>query len=173
MKLRRFMASAISIIAVALWSLALLPQSSRAESITWYKYDEGVKQAAKLNRLILIDFYTDWCGWCKKMDKTTFTDQAVVEYINKNFIAIKVNAESNASLSSPDGLNSGVKVARSFGVNSYPQYWFVESNGKKIDKLPGYAPPDRFIIVLKYIGEGEYKKQSWNDYYQKAQGSAN
>jgi thioredoxin-related protein len=170
MKLRKLGAIAVGAIAVLMF-VAAIPQAQETESIKWLKYDDGVKLAAKTNKPMIIDFYTDWCGWCKKMDKTTYVDPNIVKYINKAFVPIKLNAESKEQLNLPDGPKDGRAVARSFGVSSFPQTWFVESDGKKIDKWPGYATADKFIVVLKFIGDGIYKRQSFVE-YQKAQASA-
>jgi len=141
------------------------------DDITWYKYDEGLKLAAKAGKPVLVDFYTNWCGWCKKMDKTTYVDPAVTSYMNSKFIAVKVNAESRDAINLPSGPVDGRRLARSFGVTGYPSIWFLESDGKKINNLPGFAPPERFIHVLRYIGDGIYKSQTFKDYYTKATGS--
>jgi thioredoxin-related protein len=163
---------AIIVAATMILSMAAgILQAQQTESIKWLKYDEGMKLAAKTNKPMIIDFYTDWCGWCKKMDKTTYADPNIIKYINRAFVAVKVNAESREKLNLAAGPSDGIKVARSFGVNSYPQTWFVESNGKKIDKWPGFAPADKFMVVLKYIGDGIYKTQNWTE-YQKAQVSS-
>jgi len=170
MKLRKM--GAIIVAATMILSMAAgILQAQQTESIKWLKYDEGMKLAAKTNKPMIIDFYTDWCGWCKKMDKTTYADPNIIKYINRAFVAVKVNAESREKLNLAAGPSDGIKVARSFGVNSYPQTWFVESNGKKIDKWPGFAPADKFMVVLKYIGDGIYKTQNWTE-YQKAQVSS-
>src|SRR6187431_1530392 len=64
------------------------------EGIKWLSISEAEKLAKDEPRKIIVDIYTDWCGWCKRMDNSTYKDPKVVEYINKNFYAVKFNAET-------------------------------------------------------------------------------
>ncbi len=142
-------------------------QTKATSSITWNKYDEAFKLAAKSKKPIMIDFYTNWCGFCKRMDQQTYIDPTIVEYINEHFVPVKLNAESRETLNLPDGPTNGVSIARSFGVRAYPQTWFVEADGTKMGGRPGYMPPQLFIYFLKYYGDGHYKNSSFEDYYTK------
>jgi thioredoxin-related protein len=157
--------------AVSVWAVTKpieTKESKEASLITWNKYDDGVKLAAKVKKPLLIDFYTDWCGFCKKMDKQTYIDPKIAEYINDHFVAVKLNAESKETLNLPEGPSNGVNVARSFGVRSYPQTWFMEAGGKKLGGQPGYMPPETFIHFLKYFGDGHYKTMTFQEYFSKA-----
>src|SRR5690606_5785974 len=69
------------------------PAPQKKASINWMTMEEAAAKIKKQPRKVFIDVYTDWCGWCKKMDKSTFTDPAVVAYINKNYYAVKLDAE--------------------------------------------------------------------------------
>lgn len=161
----------ISLIAIGILIAAVLGYSesgtqktANPDGFSWNKYDEGLKIAAQNKKPLMVDFYTDWCGYCKKLDKTTYADPTVAKYVKEHFVAVKINAESKESINLPTGKTNGAAIARSFGVTGYPAIWFLEPDGKKINFYPGYAPPDKFIHVLRYIGDGHYKKQSWKDY---------
>ena len=85
-------------------------------------------EGQELDRPIFIDVYTTWCGPCKQMDKTTFQDEAVGEYLNENFICVKWDADD-------------VKYkadARRLGVEAYPTFLFLDKNGKTIASPAGY-----------------------------------
>ena len=76
---------------VALMMLSSL--TTTAQEIQWMTWDQAIAKNNENPRKIMIDVYTDWCGWCKRMDKSTFVDTAVVNYVNKHFYAVKFNAE--------------------------------------------------------------------------------
>jgi len=158
-----------AIILASFWAIAVIgdtdtKKSGASEAFAWKKYDEGLVLAAKSDKPLMVDFYTDWCGYCKKLDKNTYADPQVAEYIKTHFIPVKVNAESKEPMNIPSGQITGSSLAKSFGVTGYPAIWFLKPNGERINYYPGYAPPEKFIIVLKYIGDGNYKTQSWQDY---------
>ena len=135
-----------------------------AVALSWVKYDKGLELAAKENKPIMVDFYTNWCKFCKKMDNETFTDGTVARYLDENFVLVKVNAESNETVITSNGNLSERQLSQSFGVRGYPAYWFLKSNGEKINNVPGYVPPDKFITILRYFGEGHYETTTWKDY---------
>jgi len=68
-------------------------EETKPLALTWLSYNEGLALAEKENKYILIDFYTDSCGYCKKMDKETYSKEEVKKFLNENFVVVKVNAE--------------------------------------------------------------------------------
>lgn len=137
---------------------------SDLELISWNSFDEGLKKAKAQKKYMFIDFYTEWCSYCKKLDATTYKDKRVYKYLNENFISIKVNAESNKKVTFDGKQMTERELAASFGVNSYPTMFFMLTEKEPIGNLPGYLAPDDFFIVANYVGSDAYKKKSIEEY---------
>jgi len=135
--------------------------------LNWLSYDEGLALAEKENKYVLIDFYTDWCGYCIKMDKETYSKEEVKSILNENFVIVKVNAESENKIIENGEEITERELAKSYQVTGYPTTWFLESNHSRIAPLPGYVTTEQFISVLNYIGEGWYKTISFKEYMEK------
>ena len=87
----------ITVVILALGAGVLFRERSEShkQSAAWLAFDEGIRLAEKENKKILIDVYTDWCGWCKKMDSEVYADKEVRTVIDSSFVAIRLNAESS------------------------------------------------------------------------------
>ncbi len=142
----------------------LLTSISYSKEPQWKKFNSGIAEAKKSGKKILIDVYTDWCSWCKKMDSDTYPDKRVSEYLSKNYVLIKLNAEGNEKILYNGQSISPAEFAQGMGVNGYPATVFLKSDGQPITMLPGYAEPDKFIHVLSFIGENHYEKKKFADY---------
>lgn len=113
---------------------------------TW---DEVKAKAKKENKMVFIDFYTDWCGWCKKMDADTFSDDEVADYINSQFVPYQINGEKEL----------GKKLVKEYGVSGYPTYAFVDADEKLITSKAGYMPKPSFMKFAKSALETPQIKQ--------------
>jgi thioredoxin-related protein len=82
-----------NIVLIALLVSGAFTQLNAQSTINWVSFEEAVKLNKKNSKLFFIDFYTDWCGWCKRLDAVTFVDPDVVKLINENYYAIKFDAE--------------------------------------------------------------------------------
>lgn len=138
--------------------------ASEVKAVTWHGFDEGVALARRENKKILIDVYTDWCGWCKKMDKEVYIDEKVGQVIASNFIAVKLDAESQKGASFGGTLMNEASVASALGATGYPTTVFLDSESKPITKIAGYMEPTEFVNVIRFIGEDHYKTKSFQDY---------
>ena len=138
-------------------------ESSAAE-IKWHSFDVGVVLARQGNKKILVDVYTDWCGWCKKMDKEVYSNGAVGQTMTSNFIAVKLNAESQKGVTYDGTSMTEASLASAMGVTGYPTILFLDPVAKPITKISGYMEPKEFTSVLGFIGEDHYKTKSFEEY---------
>ena len=132
----------ISFVISAVILMVLLPDTfAFSESIKWYYHDEGIVTGRSEEKRIYINFHADWCVYCKVMEKETFSNPAVISYLNKYFISIKVDTEKET------------KTTYKYGVSALPDNWFLFKNGEIIGRRKGYIPPDLFMKILKSIPE--------------------
>src|SRR5882724_3751670 len=101
-------------------------------AVDWQtSYDTALAKAKKDNKIVMIDLYTDWCGWCKKLDKDTYGDKDVEAKLTKGFVAVKLNPEKSAE---------NAKLSQRFGTRGYPHIVFVNTDGKMVSEIGGYLP---------------------------------
>lgn len=171
---------------VAVWCAA--PGWVRAQSgdhltgspVHWMTFEQAVEKSKLEKRKVFVDVYTDWCGWCKVMDKNTFPDPAVAQLLNDKFYPVKFDAEQTADVQfrgttfkfQPYG-NKGVHQLAAALLNnqmSYPNFVFLDEEFRIIpliqgsNSLPGYRKPEEFHFFLSYVGEDFYQKVSLQDY---------
>jgi thioredoxin-related protein len=136
----------------------------KTDSLIWYKYDEGLAKAKKEKKHILVAFYTNWCGWCRRMDKFTYGDEEVKKVLNESYVAIKVNAQSKEQVGVEEKKITESELAGKFRVRSYPTTWFLKYLGERIAPYYGYADAQTFLNVLNYIKDDLYDKISFEEY---------
>lgn len=98
-------------------------------------------QANQSKKPVFIDFYTDWCAPCKRMDRDVFTDATVVEHFDENFICLKINAERG----------EGLELAQKFNINTYPTLVFIDSEGVEENRLVGFASAQKLLKNAKKV----------------------
>ncbi len=107
-------------------------------------YEEVLKKAKDENKVVMIDFVTDWCKWCVETDKKVYTKPAVYEYANEHQINWKIDAEKG----------EGIELAKKYNVKGYPTIIFVDADGKEIDRIYGYVFADEFLQKMKDYNNG-------------------
>lgn len=141
------------------------PAEDAEARLVWSELEPALAEAKRLNKPLLVDVYTDWCGWCKRMDKTTYGHPDVRDYVARSFVTAKVDAEDDRRHATYLGESRSYRqFADSFRISGYPTTLFLEPDGALITQLPGYVKPEPFLDVLHYIGEGHYRTQSWEAY---------
>ncbi|NOT35053.1 MAG: DUF255 domain-containing protein [Candidatus Eisenbacteria bacterium] len=142
-----------AVLSLALTCLAA-PALAEPTPLAWRPWDAGLEEASRGGRHVVVDVYTDWCGWCKRMERTTYGDPAVRSYLDEHFVVVKLDAESPRLASYLGRKQSLQSIASEFGVSGYPTTLFLNSAGKNLVKAPGYLGPERFLQVLRYVAEG-------------------
>lgn len=143
--------------------------------LKWYTWEEAVAANKVKQKKIMIDIYTGWCGYCKKMDKTTFVDPKVTAYLNENFYPVKLDAEMKEDINwnghkfefRPDAGRRGVHtLAYSLleGRMSYPSIVYLNEKMDRILISPGYKKAPDMLKELKFTAENKYKEMKWEDY---------
>ncbi len=143
--------------------------------VKWYTIEEAMELNKTQQRPIIIDFYTDWCGWCTHMMRTTFANQAIANMINANFYAVRFNAEGNDTVN----YNGKTYYNRELAVNpkgthefaiemmnnqrSYPTIVFLDKNGSKTP-IPGYLDVKKIEPILYFFSEEIYNNALYGDY---------
>ncbi len=156
--------------------LALLLMSitsmSAATEIEWKTPQEVDKLMQEEPKKVLVDFYTSWCGWCKVMDKNTYSDENIINYINENFYAIKFDAESKDSFEFQGEMYKYNPKARAHewaitylgGRMSYPTTLFLLEGFQTPMAIPGYIKTPVMEVILSFINTESFKTQNFEDY---------
>lgn len=142
------------------------------EKINWISMEEVNVKMKTDPRPVMIDLYTNWCYWCKMMDKKTYTNQKVISYINTHFYAVKLNAETKDTVEWNDrsyGYNVGDKVNNfalfvTQGQLSFPNTIIFPEPNKAPASIPGFMEPKEIEVILKYFGDQKYKSQNFSVY---------
>jgi thioredoxin-related protein len=159
------------------------PAATSTAKIKWLDFEDAVAQSGKKPRKMFVDMYTDWCGWCKKMDQSTFLNPVIVDYMNKNFYAVKFNAERKDTVNfqgkafvntNPTGNRASHQLAQSLlnGRMSYPSFVFLDENQNMITIVPGFRKAPEFEAILNYIAGNNYKTQKWEEFMASFKGTA-
>lgn len=149
--------------------------SDAPNKIKWYDFEEAVAASKKNPRKIFLDMYTNWCGWCKKMDQSTFINPVIVDYMNKNYYAVKFNAERKDTVNfngkayvnpNPSGSRSSHQLAQMLmnGRMSFPSFIFLDEKQQMITIVPGYRKARELESILVYIGGDIYKTKKFEDF---------
>ncbi len=143
---------------IALFALLFLSWTpGRAGSdLVWHSFDEGLDKALRENKPVLVDVYTEWCGWCKVMDNKTYGDAGVSRYLRERFVLVKLNPETDGVLTYKGTTYQAAYFTQMMGVNGYPATAFFASNADMITLVPGYIQATEFLHILEFIGDKHY-----------------
>jgi thioredoxin-related protein len=145
------------------------------EKLEWLNLNEAGARLQTLKKPVMIDLYTDWCTWCKVMDKKTYTNSDLIKYVTEKFYPVKLDAETKEILNwkgrqfkfRPDYRVNEFAVYLSGGNLAFPTTIILPADGSAPQAIPGYLKPEEMELVLKYFGEGYFGKTSFGEFQQK------
>ena len=164
-----------------LLAMLVVTSMATAQKINWMTMDEALAAQKETPKKIFMDVYTNWCGPCKMLDKNTFSNPDVIEYVNQHYYAVKFNAEGTEEITFQDftytnpnyqegrrGRNATHFFADALKLQGYPSLVFFEDDGSLLQAIPGYKTPKQLEIYLKMIASNDYKEvttvKAWENY---------
>lgn len=147
-----------------LFSMNAFSQAENTEDgINWMSFEEAMEASESEPKMWFIDMYTDWCGWCKRMDATTFQDEHIIESINENYYAVKFDAERKDDIVVGDSTYSFIPNGRRGyhalaaqmmnGRLSYPTYVFLNEKREVVTTVPGYKVQTEMLPILEFMAQ--------------------
>jgi thioredoxin-related protein len=133
----------------------LLPGWASAEGINWVSYPEGITRAARLQRPVMVFFFSRTCRICSVMEEKVFSRPEIAGYLNSSLVPVRAEIAREGKL-----------VAR-YRISRSPVIYFLSPDSTTIDFLTGYVEPDRFMKIIRYIGEKAYEKTTYDEYLRK------
>lgn len=141
------------IVLIMIFAFVLMPGAGICEDIEWKKYSEGIRIARQESKKVFLHFRTDWCGYCRQMERFTFHDEKVVRFLNEHFVSIKVDGDAEKM------------YVKAHKVTGYPDNRFLDEQRKEVHRLPGFVDSSAFLFFLEYIKTDSYKTMDPMQYY--------
>jgi len=128
---------------IALLPSRLFTTNLEKKGIVFFEgtWQEALQQSDIENKHIFLDLSTSWCGWCKKMKQGTYPDEKVGEYFNARFINVALDAETG----------EGRRLARKYGVTSYPATFIIDHDENQILSSEGYNGADDLLKLVRGV----------------------
>ena len=156
----------------------LLNGQTENNKIKWYTFEQALELCKKAPKKIMIDVFTDWCGWCKKMDAETFSNPEIAKYVNEHYYAVKFNAEQKEDITFQGKTFKYVDQGNGKGYHelaaallsnqlSFPTISYLNEKLELLGPVPGYRNAHDLEPLLVYISEDKFKSMGF-DAFQKS-----
>jgi thioredoxin-related protein len=158
----RYLAPALALALLLLPSAgtAQSERSSAPKSVRWVPLELGMERAAESGRYVFVSVYTDWCGYCRRLNNVTLRAEPVLKELGKNYESVMINAESERPVvwkgqSTTFRELSGII----WGVTGYPTLLFINPKGEIIGRYASYADPELMLQLLTYVSSGARERK--------------
>lgn len=129
-----------------------------------YSMDEAQRLANETGKKVLVDVYTVWCGYCRKMAAETYPSQAVKDAVEEHFYVVRLNAESEKPILFNGDEFTEAELAAAFGVSSFPTTIFVSTQGEPLGIQPGFMDASMFSSIIGFVGSDAFRNESYEAY---------
>ncbi len=166
---QRLLLTAVTFCVVLTAFRSVAPQTE-PKHIKWLTVEEAYKLNQTTPRKFVIDVYTDWCGWCKVMDRETFSKPAIIDYVNANYYAVRLNAEQKEDIVLGNRTYRSLGNAHELAANllqnklSYPTTVFMDEKFQPIQPIAGYLEPRVFHQVVTFFGGNYHQKEPFDQF---------
>ena len=143
-------------------------QDTAKAKINWLDFEKAEGLSRKEPRKIFVDVYTSWCSWCKVMDKQTFTDPLIIDYVNKKYYAVKFDGEVKESATFRGKVyesRGGYHELASHLLREkmiYPTYVILDEDYNILEPIRGFKKAPELDVILKYYAENHYTKTDYD-----------
>lgn len=142
---------------IIVFTACMLPSLAWGGQIEWKAYIEAFQMANQVKKPVFLYFRSKRCKFCDKLDKETFTDQKVIDYINSNFIPVRISESSDR------------RLIKKFEIRGYPDNRFYDQKGNHVFQFYGFQPPKVFMVFLEFVATESYKTMDVKQYYESKQ----
>ncbi len=140
------------------------PAPADGANLAQAAFSAAFEQAQAEEKFVMVDFYTDWCKWCKVLDEKTYPNPAVKKIMDEKFVFVKYNPEKASPFTYQGKTYGGAEVAQAFNVRGFPTILLLEKDGTAIGAIPGFVPPEVLVKILNFVTSGEYQKTRFEDF---------
>jgi thioredoxin-related protein len=152
----------IAFATICIFTFSNFRNKEKPSIVQWITYEQAQKLTAKKPRKIFIDVYTDWCGWCKKMDANTLSNVQIGNYLNEKYYAVKLNAESDAkTVYKGKEMTERELASKIFKATGFPTTVYLDEKENLLQPISSYLEVDVLDKILHYYGENFYQKTDW------------